>query len=62
MDNITIEVKGTILTLTVDLARVGTPSASGKTDVVASTRGNAQVPGYPQVRVGMNVFRYREDK
>ena len=62
MDNVTFTVKGTILTITVDLAHDGTPSASGKTDVLASTRGNALVPGYPQVRVGVNVYRYRGDK
>ena len=61
MDNILVAVKGTMLTITVDLAKPGTPSVSGKTDVIASTRGNAPIPGFPQIRMGVNVYRYRED-
>lgn len=54
--NVEAEVSGQKLTLTVDLSASGTPSASGKTLVIASTRGNAQVEG---VVIGLNVYRKR---
>ena len=56
MTNVTMDVKGTILTLTVDLSKRNGPSASGKTHIVASTQGNAPVPGQPDIKVGLNVF------
>jgi hypothetical protein len=43
MDNVTIAVEGNKLTLTIDLSEPGTVSASGKTTVIASTRGNTQI-------------------
>lgn len=58
MQNVDLKVKGNTLTLIVDLSKDNGPSASGKTHLVASTQGNAEVPGYPNVRVGLNVFRY----
>ena len=55
MDNVVFTVKGNTLTITVDLSqRLGT-STSGKSTTVASTRGNAKVPGSPVV-VGLNVY------
>jgi hypothetical protein len=48
------------LTIVVDLGRKGVPSGSGKTMVVATTRGNRQIDG--QTFFGLNVFRYTTPK
>lgn len=56
MTNVTMDVKGTILTITVDLSKKYGPSASGKTHIVASTQGNVPIPGQPDIKVGLNVF------
>ncbi len=54
----TVEIKGNKLCIEIDL-ETPTPSASGKTLVVASTRGNAvttaEVDGKP-VTIGLNAY------
>jgi hypothetical protein len=55
--NVTCKVEGTTLTLTVDLSAKGSMSASGKSEVIATTSGNLDVPGAEGVKVGLNVFR-----
>lgn len=62
MQNVQFSLDGNRLVITVDLSAEGTPSKSGKTDVIASTRGNVPVPDRPDVYVGLNVYRYREPK
>lgn len=53
-----ITVKGTVMTIEVDLAEKGEPSKSGKTDVIASTRGNRTIKTETgDVVVGLNVYR-----
>jgi hypothetical protein len=59
MQNVKTEVKGSILTITVDLSQRHGPSSSGKTIIVATTSGNARVPGHDAVRFGLNVFEGR---
>jgi hypothetical protein len=54
-DNVAGRVDGTKLTLEIDLSAAGSPSASGKTTVLASSRGNQPVG--PGVFLGINVFR-----
>lgn len=61
MKNVEIEVKGSILTLRVDLSQEFGPSASGKTTIVASTEGNVSVPEH-DVKVGLNVYRPRQSR
>ena len=56
MKNVEMKIEGTILTLTVDLSKEYGPSSSGKTIIVASTEGNAPVPGREEM-VGLNVYR-----
>ena len=56
MENVKFEKKGNILTITVDLSKKGTVSSSGKSMVIASTRGNAPVEG-TDVIVGLNVYK-----
>ena len=55
MENVKLDVKGSILTITVDLSKNLGPSASGKTQLIASTKGNVTVEG--GAIVGLNVYR-----
>lgn len=57
--NVEMKVTGTVLTITVDLSKRYGPSASGKTEIVASTNGNATVPGFDKLRLGLNVYEKR---
>ncbi len=53
-----IEVSGKIMTITVDLDVQGVRSASGKSIVLCSTRGNQAVAvNGSTVYVGLNVYR-----
>lgn len=45
------------LTIEVDLTQDFGPSASGKTQIIASTEGNAKVDGVESVQIGMNVYK-----
>ncbi len=56
MKNVEMSVEGNILTIHVDLSKEFGPSASGKTMMIASTEGNVSVPGYEEVKVGLNVY------
>ena len=47
-------VEGNKLIIEVDLTAKGTPSASGKNLVIATTRGNINIGG---VTVGLNVYK-----
>lgn len=57
MENIKVEVKGNILTLTVDLTKEFGQSKSGKTTIIASSGGNAPVPDKHGIQFGLNVFK-----
>ncbi len=46
------------LVIEVDLTKDFGPSASGKTVIIASSEGNAPVPGHPEMKLGLNVFAY----
>ena len=56
MKNVELIVNGDILTLTIDLSKEFGPSASGKTIIIASTEGNARIPGRDE-QIGLNVYR-----
>lgn len=60
--NIITKVDGNILTITVDLSQTHGPSTSGKTLIVASSKGNVQIPDAPDVMMGVNLYRYAEKK
>jgi len=62
MQNVEMKVVKGKLVITVDLKAAGTESKSGKTIVVASTRGNAPVPGNEDCRIGLNLYRYKNGK
>lgn len=48
---------GTTLTITIDLTQDFGPSSSGRTNIIASTKGNAEIPGKPGFKLGLNLFR-----
>lgn len=56
MKNVEMSVNGSVLTITVDLTKDFGPSSSGKTIIIASTEGNALLPGRTEI-VGLNVYR-----
>lgn len=56
MKNVKTEVKGNVLTITIDLKGKTWDSASGKTDMLASTEGNITVDG-TDVKMGLNIYR-----
>jgi hypothetical protein len=60
MENIELRVEGTKLILTVDLSKEIGPSSSGKNTLIASTEGNANVPGFEGVKVGLNVYKAKK--
>ena len=57
MKNVEMKVEGNTLTIKVDLTKEFGPSSSGKTIIIASTEGNASVPGREDAKVGLNVYR-----
>lgn len=58
MKNVDIKVKGSLVTITLDISQDHGPSASGKTTLVATTAGNAAIPG-TDVVLGLNAYRKR---
>jgi hypothetical protein len=60
MTNVKTEVKGKILTITVDTSKEFGRSKSGKTVIVASTEGNKEV--VDGIFMGLNVYKYDTPK
>lgn len=56
MSNVKVSVKGDVATITIDLKANLGPSASGKTVMVATTRGNVTIEG-TDVVLGLNAYR-----
>ena len=54
-ENIQIEIKDGKAILTIDLEHRGNISASGKSVIVATTRGNVPIPGSTVV-LGLNAY------
>lgn len=59
MENVKFEKSGNILKIEVDLSKSGTPSASGKTMVIASSKGNQVIDPDKKIYLGINVYRTR---
>jgi hypothetical protein len=57
MKNVTHKIEGKKLTITIDLEADQGPSKSGKTQVVATTEGNMDVPGFPGFKLGINLYK-----
>lgn len=56
MQNVNMSVEGNVLVIKVDLSKRLGASKTGKTVIVASTAGNAPVPGHPEIKLGLNAF------
>lgn len=57
--NVDIEVRGSKLVITCDLDKDFGPSKSGKTTIIASTDGNIGLPGKPDIKLGLNLYKSR---
>ncbi|KKN83818.1 hypothetical protein LCGC14_0294710 [marine sediment metagenome] len=55
--NIEVTVKDKKLVLTIDTSEEHGRSTSGKSTIVATTRGNLQVPGVDGLTIGLNAYR-----
>jgi hypothetical protein len=56
MQNVTMERKGDTLVITVNMKERFGASTSGKSVTIASTRGNAVVPGPEGAKIGLNIY------
>lgn len=58
--NVKATIKGSSLTLTVDLSQTNGQSKSGKTRTIGTTRGNARIVDNDgnEFVIGLNVYRY----
>ena len=57
MKNVKMELNDNILTIQVDITKEFGPSSSGKTIIIATTEGNAPIPGREEIKVGLNVYK-----
>ena len=57
MENVKYEKKNDILTITVDLSLSGEVSKSGKSKVIASTKGNVKIDPEKNIYLGLNVYK-----
>jgi len=60
MKNVEMSLDGNILTIKVDISKEFGPSSSGKTTIIASTEGNQSLPEREDVKVGLNIYKKRE--
>ncbi len=60
-DNVQVETTDTHIIITIDRRQRFGPSASGKTIVVATTRGNPKVTA-DGIRIGVNAYIYAEQE
>jgi len=59
-ENVSVNVKGSILTIQVDLSKKIGPSASGKTIMIAKSGSGIKIPGHDGVTVNLNIYRKAE--
>lgn len=57
LNNVDMSVEGDVLTITVNLADEQGPSTTGKSIIIATTSGAADVPGHDGMKLGLNVYR-----
>lgn len=57
MLNCEMDVKGNILTIKVDISKTFGLSSSGKTTIIASSKGNISVPEHEDIKIGLNVYK-----
>lgn len=61
MKNVEMLVQGNLLIVKIDLSKDLGPSKSGKTNIVATTSGNVEVPEYDDYRVGINCYKFAKN-
>ena len=59
MKNVEWTLDGDLLTIRIDLSQTLGPSSSGKTTIIASTEGNVSVGPARDEKIGLNVYRPR---
>lgn len=57
MFNATTSVKGNKLTIVIDLDKSDGLSGSGKSEIIASSRGNQTIEGTDGLKIGLNVYK-----
>ena len=57
MENIKLSKKGKILTITVDLEAEGRPSTSGKSLIIATSKGSQLIEGTDDLFMGLNILK-----
>jgi hypothetical protein len=57
MKNVQTTVKGSKLTLVIDLTQDHGTSSTGKSFQVATTGGNTAIADAPEIRIGLNVYK-----
>ena len=57
MRNVETLISGDTLVIKINLKATAQPSASGKSEVLASTEGNQDVQGAPGLKLGINLFK-----
>lgn len=57
MKNVEMKVNGAVLEVKVDLTKDFGVSASGKSNIIASTEGNVSVAGRDEIKIGLNIYR-----
>lgn len=57
MDNVEYTIKGNTLTITIDISKEGVKSSSGKSVVIASTKGNKQIDAKKGLVLGLNLYK-----
>jgi len=62
MENVEMTIDHGKLIITVDLTRDLGPSGSGKSIMIATTAGNVDVPGAPDTKIGLNVYRKKSPR
>lgn len=55
--NVDATVSGNTLTIIIDLSKDYGASKTGKSIIIASSEGNAAVPGNEAIKFGLNVFK-----
>lgn len=56
MENLKMTLKGSILTIEVDLSKTQGKSKSGKSEIIATTSGNVAV-GKDGAKMGLNIYK-----
>lgn len=62
MRNVKTEKKGDLLIITINTKETPIESTSGKSLVVASSEGNQTVTEFPDLKIGVNVYRANPNK